>query len=90
MIAIIVTRPIPLLSETTAIMAGTSDMSYRQMFISSLAGTLPAAALYALTGSLAVTINSTVWSFTLVLLIAGLFWFLRKPLNMMLMDTVES
>jgi uncharacterized membrane protein YdjX (TVP38/TMEM64 family) len=84
MVAIVVTRPIPLLSETTSIMAGTSQMPLRQIIVSSIAGYLPTAALYAFTGSLAVNFDSSLWAFALVMLAAGFFWILRRPLNKML------
>ena len=84
MVAVVVTRPIPLLAETTAIVAGTSRLSYGQMTIATIAGSLPAAALYALTGSIAVSLNSTVLGFGLVVLIAGLFWLLRRPVSAIL------
>lgn len=86
MVAIIVTRPIPLLAETTAIVAGASHMNYKQMLIAALAGYLPVAALYALTGSMAVGFDSTVWSFGLVMVIASLCWLLRKRISVLLTD----
>ena len=85
-IAIVATRPIPLLSETIAIVAGTSEMGPRQIFIASVAGNLPAALIYAWAGSTAMQLNSGLWSFGLVLLIAAIFWFLREPLNHLFMD----
>jgi uncharacterized membrane protein YdjX (TVP38/TMEM64 family) len=86
MVAIIVTRPIPLLAETTAIVAGASQMNYKQMLIAALAGYLPVAALYALAGSMAVGFDSTVWSFGLVMVIASLCWLLRERLSALLTD----
>lgn len=90
MVAIVITRPIPLLSETTAIVAGTSGMTYKQMLVASVAGYFPTAALYALTGSLASGFNSAVWSFGLVMVMATLFWFLRNPLNVLLTRQNQS
>src|SRR5678815_825922 len=46
-LAIIVTRPVPLLAETVAIMAGASSMSWRAIILASIAGSLPPALLYA-------------------------------------------
>lgn len=74
MLAIIVTRPIPLLAETTVIAAGASRLTLRQVLIASVAGSIPAAALYALTGATAVSFHSSVLSFGLVLFVAALFW----------------
>jgi uncharacterized membrane protein YdjX (TVP38/TMEM64 family) len=87
MVAIIVTRPIPLLAETTAIMAGAAKLNLAQVLVASLAGGLPTAALYALTGTLALGLDSTLWSFALVLLVASLFWLLREPVDRLLFHT---
>jgi len=73
-LAIIVTRPVPLLAETVAIMAGASSMRWRAMFVASLAGSLPPALLYALTGAAVANLQNTALMFGIVLLIAGLFW----------------
>ncbi len=78
LLAIIVTRPIPLLAETTVIMAGTSAISWQRMALASLAGALPASLLYALTGATAASFNNSLLTFALVLLIAGGFWLVGK------------
>lgn len=77
-LALIATRPVPILAETTAIMAGASSMSWRQLMIAVIAGTLPAALLYALTGAIAASFANGTMVFGLVLLIAGLFWWLGR------------
>ena len=73
-LAIILTRPLPLLAETTAIMAGTSSMSWKSLLSGALLGNLPAAIVYAITGSLAASFESAALSFGLVLAVAGIFW----------------
>ncbi|HEY4422577.1 MAG TPA: VTT domain-containing protein [Pyrinomonadaceae bacterium] len=73
-LAIIVTRPVPLLAETVAIMAGASSMKWRALILSSFAGSLPPALLYALTGAAVANLENTALMFGIVLLIAGLFW----------------
>jgi uncharacterized membrane protein YdjX (TVP38/TMEM64 family) len=78
MLAVIATRPVPLLAETTAIMAGASSMSWRQLMIAALAGALPAALLYALTGAIAASFTNGAMVFGLVLLVAGAFWWLGR------------
>lgn len=78
MLSIIVTRPVPLLAETLAIMAGTSSLGWGQMGLAALAGSLPPALLYALTGAAVVNFQSTVLMFGLVLLIAAFFWFVGR------------
>jgi uncharacterized membrane protein YdjX (TVP38/TMEM64 family) len=72
--AIIVTRPVPLLAETVAIMAGASKMSWGSAALAALAGSLPPALLYALTGASVADFQSGALVFVLVLLVAGLFW----------------
>lgn len=86
-LAIIVTRPIPLLAETVAIMAGASPMSWTSLTISAVAGSFPPALLYALTGASFARFQSTALMFGLVLLIAGLFWFLGRLLEPLIART---
>ena len=73
-LAIIVTRPVPLLAETVAIMAGASSMSWRTIVAASIAGSLPPALLYALTGAAVADLQNTALMFAVVLLVAGMFW----------------
>ena len=73
-LAIIVTRPIPLLAETVAIMAGASPLRWGRTALAALAGSLPPALLYALTGAAVANFQSTSLMFTFVLLITGLGW----------------
>jgi uncharacterized membrane protein YdjX (TVP38/TMEM64 family) len=73
-LAIIVTRPVPLLAETVAIMAGASSMTWRSLIVASFAGSLPPALLYALTGAAVADLQNTAVMFGVVLLVAGLFW----------------
>lgn len=73
-LAMVVTRPVPLLAETVAIMAGTSPLGWRQAALASFVGSLPPALLYALTGATTAALTSGVLMFGLVLLVAGIFW----------------
>ena len=82
LLAIIVTRPVPLLAETTIIMAGTSKIRWNSMLLASLAGCLPASLLYALTGATAATFNNSLLTFGFVLLIAGGFWLVGNSLRL--------
>ena len=77
-LAIVVTRPVPLLAETVVILAGTSPLGWGRAALAALAGSLPAALLYALTGALAVSFQSSALVFGLVLLVAGLFWLIGR------------
>ncbi|HSE16446.1 MAG TPA: VTT domain-containing protein [Pyrinomonadaceae bacterium] len=80
-LAIIVTRPVPLLAETVAIMAGASSMTWRAIIVASIAGSLPPALLYALTGAAVANLQNTALMFGAVLFIAGLFWVVGKSFS---------
>ena len=84
-LAIIVTRPIPLLAETVAIMAGASRMTWTSIALASLVGSLPPALLYALTGATVANFQSTALMFTVVLAVAGLFWLTGRLLESFLL-----
>jgi uncharacterized membrane protein YdjX (TVP38/TMEM64 family) len=77
-LAIIVTRPVPLLAETVAIMAGTSSLGWGRVTLAALAGSLPPALLYAITGASVANLQNTTLVFGLVILIAGAFWFIGR------------
>jgi uncharacterized membrane protein YdjX (TVP38/TMEM64 family) len=80
LLAVIVTRPIPLLAETVAIMAGASPLGWGRTALAALFGSLPPALLYALTGASAGRFENTVLMFLFVLLITGLFWLVGRRL----------
>ncbi|HEX6625325.1 MAG TPA: VTT domain-containing protein [Pyrinomonadaceae bacterium] len=80
-LAIIVTRPVPLLAETVALLAGASRMSWGRVAAAALLGSLPPALLYALTGAAVANLQSTALMFVLVILVAGFFWMLGRLLD---------
>jgi uncharacterized membrane protein YdjX (TVP38/TMEM64 family) len=77
-LAILVTRPLPLLAETVAILAGASPMGWGRMLAAALAGSLPASLLYALTGATTRSFTSGALMMGLVVALAGLFWWAGK------------
>jgi uncharacterized membrane protein YdjX (TVP38/TMEM64 family) len=77
-LAVVVTRPVPILAETVALLAGASPMSWPAMILATLAGSLPAALVYALTGATARNLDNLALVFSLVLAVAGLFWWVGK------------
>ena len=81
MLAIIVTRPVPLLAETVAIMAGTSPMGWGRAALAAIAGSLPPALLYALTGASVGKFQNTALVFVFVLLVAGFFWMFGRTIE---------
>jgi uncharacterized membrane protein YdjX (TVP38/TMEM64 family) len=80
-LAIIVTRPIPLLAETVAIMSGASSLGWGTVALASFVGSLPPALLYALTGAAVANFQVTSLMFGVVLLVAGLFWLTGRLLG---------
>jgi uncharacterized membrane protein YdjX (TVP38/TMEM64 family) len=81
MLAIIVTRPVPLLAETTAIVVGTSRLGWGHATLAALAGCLPGALLYALAGAGAARFHNGAFVFGLVLLVASSFWLVGRWLE---------
>jgi uncharacterized membrane protein YdjX (TVP38/TMEM64 family) len=77
-LAIVVTRPIPLLAETVAIIAGTSSLGWGRTALAAVAGSLPPALLYAITGASVANLQNTALVFGLVILIAGIFWLIGR------------
>ncbi len=68
-LAIVVTRPVPILAETTAFVAGTSSLGWRTSLVAALVGSLPAALLYAVAGALAASFATGAMVFAVVILL---------------------
>lgn len=78
-LAVVVTRPVPMLAETTAILAGASrSMSWPRVGLAAALGSVPAAVLYAVAGSIAAGIGSATLVFALVLGIAAVTWLIER------------
>lgn len=73
-LALIVTRPVPILAETTAVMAGASSLSWGKAALGIVVGAFPAALIYAIAGAYATSVASGVLVFVLVIVLAGGFW----------------
>lgn len=73
-LAIVVTRPVPLLAETTVLLAGASGVGWARTAAAAALGSLPAAVLYALAGAAAADVASTPVVFGLVLMLAAATW----------------
>lgn len=74
--AIALTRPVPMLAEAVALIAGTSPLRWGQLFAAAGLGCLPPALVYALTGALGASMASGLWAFGGVLLVTALFFWL--------------
>jgi len=89
-LAIIVTRPVPLLAETTAIVAGASTLEWRRVALAALAGNLPVALVYALTGAVAASFENGALVFGLVfglvLVVAAVSWLVGRRLKPRLVE----
>lgn len=68
-LTIVVTRPVPILAETTAFVAGTSSLGWRPSLVAALVGSLPAALLYAVAGALAASFAAGAVVFAVVILL---------------------
>jgi uncharacterized membrane protein YdjX (TVP38/TMEM64 family) len=84
LMAVIVSRPIPILAEAITIIAGISRMPARTFSFGVLLGLLPTAIIYAVAGAYALNFQSGVYVFVAVLGLAGVVWvvgkvFLRSP-----------
>lgn len=73
-LAVVVSRPVPILAEAVAVVAGASPLGWRRYLLAAAAGNLPAAVLYALAGATARRLDDALLAFGLVLAVAGLVW----------------
>lgn len=73
-LAILVSRPIPVLAETVSILCGSLSYPLGKTLFYGFLGLLPTCLLYAYTGHLALTMDSAWQSFALVMLVAGAVW----------------
>jgi uncharacterized membrane protein YdjX (TVP38/TMEM64 family) len=77
-LAIVVTRPVPLVAELVTILAGASPLGWGRAALAALAGSLPAALLYAVAGATSASLESGALVFALVLLVAAVFGILGR------------
>lgn len=89
-VAIIVTRPLPILAETTAIIAGSTTMTWLQAIGGSLIGCLPAAAIYSAAGAFASDVSTGLLVFPLVVALAAIVWAVGWLLERRLATTDEA
>lgn len=74
MVAVIVSRPIPILAEAVSIIAGISRMPAGKFIAATFLGLLPTAAVYAIAGAYTVTVDRGLYAFLAVILLAGIVW----------------
>ncbi|MGH4021815.1 MAG: TVP38/TMEM64 family protein [Pseudonocardiaceae bacterium] len=74
LLAVTATRPVPLLAETVAVVAGASSLGSVRTTVAATAGSIPAALLYAVAGSLGIGAPSGLVVFAVVIAIAASLW----------------
>lgn len=77
-IAIIASRPIPVLAESVSIMSGTLQWSFKKVIVNSLIGLLPISFIYSLTGAYSTSFDSALIAFLINVGIAGLLWLITQ------------
>lgn len=77
-IAIVVTRPVPIIAETVAILAGAAGMPLPKLALAAAVGSLPPVLAYALAGAYAERFDASLVVFAGVLVLAGAVWMLER------------
>jgi uncharacterized membrane protein YdjX (TVP38/TMEM64 family) len=78
LLAVIVSRPIPILAEAVTIIAGMSRMPARTFFLAVMLGLLPTAVIYGVAGAYTLDLNHGWYVFVAVLLLAGAVWMVGR------------
>lgn len=78
LVAVAVTRPIPILAETVAILAGSSTLGWRRTTIAATAGSIVPALAYAWAGAHAASTGDQVLIFAGVLGVTGVLWLVSR------------
>lgn len=81
LVAIIISRFLPIVAETVSIMSGTTSLGWRKVLMATTIGTLPAALIYAIAGSLATDLASGPLVTGTVILLACLTAIIGKRLT---------
>jgi uncharacterized membrane protein YdjX (TVP38/TMEM64 family) len=77
-LAVVVSRPVPVLAESVAIVAGAAGLGWGRLTLGTVAGALPPAILYAWAGATAQDWTSGLVVFGLVLAAAGVCWWVGQ------------
>jgi len=78
LVALVLSRMLPVLAETIVIMSGAMGMSGRKVFLACLLGSIPPAVIYALAGSMATSFSSGLLIAGGVFILAGLAWWISQ------------
>jgi uncharacterized membrane protein YdjX (TVP38/TMEM64 family) len=77
-LAVAISRPIPLLAETIAVLAGLSGWGVRKTLLSAVIGLLPVVFIYAYSGAFAAQNDYGVLSFLLVIGLSSVGWLVGR------------
>jgi uncharacterized membrane protein YdjX (TVP38/TMEM64 family) len=80
-VAIVVSRPLPLLAETVVVLAGASPLGWARAMLAAFLGSLPQALLYALVGATAIGLREGALTFALVVLIAAVLGLILRRIE---------
>lgn len=80
-LAVVLSRPLPILAETVSILAGTSPMPWSRLLLAATLGVLPPSVLYAITGASAATLDDQVLIFAAVMGSAAAFWLISRAIE---------
>jgi uncharacterized membrane protein YdjX (TVP38/TMEM64 family) len=78
-LALVLTRPVPIVAETVMILAGVARLPLRTVALAAALGSLPPAVAYSLAGSLAARFAESALVFAGVVLLAALLWLAQRP-----------
>lgn len=77
-LAIIISRLIPIVAETVAIMSGTTNLGWKRVLIATTIGAVPPALIYAIAGEATDDFASGAVVTVCVVIVAGLAWFIGR------------
>lgn len=77
-IVVVITRPVPVVMETTSLVAGLSNMRRSTFVLASAIGTVPVAILYAYAGAVSRAAGNAVPAVVILLAVGGGAWLLWK------------
>jgi uncharacterized membrane protein YdjX (TVP38/TMEM64 family) len=81
LLAILVSRPLPLLAETVVLLAGTSGLRLTPVILISPVGSIPEAAAYGLAGATAASFGNQVVIWLALLALAALLWLVLRRID---------
>ena len=77
-LAIIISRLIPIVAETVAITSGTTNLGWKRVFIATTIGAAPPALIYAIAGEATDDFASGAVVTVCVVVVAGIAWFVGR------------